>query len=71
MSYDNTNKGVLKKNPKKGKETHSDYTGNINVDGVEYWLSGWVNEHEKMGGKYFSLSVKKKQQKDNKEEIEL
>jgi hypothetical protein len=63
MTYDNTNKGVLRKNDKKTQDTHAEYRGNINVEGVEYWLSAWVNEHENMGGKYFKISVQKKEQK--------
>ena len=42
MAYDNTNKGILGKNKDKSKETHPEYKGQINVDGVEYWLSAWV-----------------------------
>lgn len=63
MTYDNTNRGVLRKNDRKEKDTHPEYKGNINVDGQEYWLSAWVKEHENMGGKYFSLSVQKKEAK--------
>ena len=59
--YDNTNRGVLFKNEKREKDTHPEYTGTINVDGVEYWLSAWVKEGGK--GKFFSLSVKAKEDK--------
>lgn len=38
---DNTNRGAIWKNEKKEKETHPDFTGSLNVDGVEYWLNGW------------------------------
>lgn len=64
MSYDNTNSGILARNERKESDKHPDFTGQINVDGVEYWLSGWIREG-KEGGKlegkrYFSLSVKPK-----------
>ena len=63
-SYENTNSGLLARNERKEKDTHPDYTGSINVDGVEFWLSGWVKEGRDgtklEGKKYFSLSVRKK-----------
>lgn len=41
MDYDNTNKGAVWKNDKKETDRHPDFKGNINVEGVEYWVSGW------------------------------
>jgi hypothetical protein len=58
-NYDNTNSGVLFKNDRKESAKHPDYQGNINVDGVEFWLSAWIKEGQK--GKFMSLSVKKKE----------
>ena len=66
MSYDNTNSGMLSRNDRKEKDTHPDFKGSINVDGVDYWLSAWVKEGKpggKMEGKkFFSLSVSPKEQ---------
>ena len=56
--YDNTNRGVLFKNDRKETDNHPDYTGNVNVGGVEYWLSAWIKTGQK--GKFMSLSVKPK-----------
>lgn len=60
-TYDNTNTGLLKRNDRKEKENHPDYRGTINIEGVDYWLSGWVKtgrEGTKLAGqKFFSLSV--------------
>jgi hypothetical protein len=61
--YDNTNRGLLAKNDRKQSDSHPDYTGSININGVEYWLSGWVKvgQNGKLAGqKFFSLSVKPK-----------
>lgn len=54
--YDNTNSGALFRAKEKKSENHPDYTGVINVNGVDCWLSGWVKE-SKEGQKYFSLAV--------------
>ena len=64
MAYDNTNSGLLARNRRKDKDTHPDYSGSVNVDGVEYWLSGWLKvgrDGSKMAGeKFFSLSLRRK-----------
>ena len=39
--YSNENKGAIWGNKKKTTDNHPDYTGSLNVDGVEYWVSGW------------------------------
>lgn len=63
MSYDNTNKGILGRNDRREKDTHPEYTGSINVDGKDYWLSAWVKDRNDGSGKFFSLSVKPKEAK--------
>jgi uncharacterized protein (DUF736 family) len=60
--FDNTNRGVLFNNKdKKTQDNHPDYSGSINFNGVDCWLSGWIKE-SKDGKKFFSLSVKPKEQ---------
>ena len=57
--YDNTNRGVLFRNDRQETDRHPTHTGSINIEGREYWLSAWVKE-SKNGKKFFSLSVKAK-----------
>ncbi|MCP4696076.1 MAG: hypothetical protein GY862_04405 [Gammaproteobacteria bacterium] len=61
QQYDNTNSGVLFRNDNRETENHPEFSGRINVNGVEYWLSAWVKTAAKTGRKYFSLSVSPKQ----------
>ena len=39
--YDNTNRGSIWKNEKKETEKHPDFTGSLNVEGKEFWISAW------------------------------
>ena len=58
--YDQTNSGILSRNDRKEQPNHPDFKGQINVNGVDYWLSGWIKERNDKSGKFFSLSVKPK-----------
>ena len=69
MEYDNTNKGSLFKNDRKEQDTHADYNGSINIEGNEYWINAWVKESKKDGKKFFSLSVKPKDQATSKSPV--
>lgn len=61
QQYDNRNRGTIAKNPRKEKDTHPDIRGQINVDGVEYWLDGWQKQRNDGSGNFYSLSVKRKE----------
>jgi hypothetical protein len=63
MAYDETNRGALFKNDRKESDNHPDLSGKINVNGVEYWLSGWYKKTETGQFKVLSLSLKPKEQK--------
>jgi len=53
--YDNTNTFTLNKNDKGDNPKRPDYRGKLNVDGIEFTLSGWVREGA--NGKFISGSV--------------
>ncbi len=61
MAYDNTNKGALFKNDRKESPNHPDYKGTINVEGTEYWASGWIKaagpHARNPGSKFLSVSL--------------
>ena len=61
--YDNTNTGIISKNDRKELDTHPDIKGQINIEGVEYWLSGWIKERKSDGGKFYSLKATPKHAK--------
>ena len=60
------NHGAMFRNEKK-KDTHPDYRGGINVDGVEKELAGWIKTDNK-GNKYLSLTVSDPYKKEEKAE---
>jgi cytochrome b involved in lipid metabolism len=51
--------GAIFKNDKATSDKAPGYTGYILINGIEYDLSAWLKEGKK--GKFFSLSVKPKQ----------
>jgi len=58
--YDNTNSGALFKNENKTNERQPNLRGSLNVDGTEYWVSGWtktIKNGPKAGNKMISLAV--------------
>lgn len=53
--------GSISKNERKEQENHPDIKGSCTIDGVDYWISGWMKENER--GKWYSLSFKVKEEK--------
>lgn len=61
--YDNTNKGTIAKNDRKTQESHPDIAGSLNVNGTDYWINGWLKTNSRDGSKFYSLSIKPKQER--------
>ena len=60
MAYDMKEmSGSLFVNTKKETDNHPDRNGSALIDGVEYWVSGWIKE-TKSGDKWMSLAFKPK-----------
>jgi len=64
VEYSNINTGLMARNQRRETDKHPEFTGSINIEGREFWLSAWVREG-KPGGKlegqrFFSLAVKPK-----------
>jgi hypothetical protein len=53
--------GSLWPNEHREKDTHPHRTGSAMIDGVEYWVNGWVKESN--GKKWLSLAFKRKDAK--------
>lgn len=51
--------GALFNNDRKAKDNHPDMTGTAMVNGVEYWVSGWIKE-SRGGQRYMSLAFTEK-----------
>lgn len=61
QEYDNNNRGSIWKNDKKETDKHPDFTGSLNVDGVEYWVSAWKrkpDQSDKAPALSFSIKAK-------------
>ena len=55
------NSGSISKNERKTEDKHADISGSANIEGVDYWVSGWLKEGAK--GKFYSLLFKPKEAK--------
>lgn len=61
MAYEQRdNSGTVFNNTRKEKETHPDRTGTAMIDGVEYYINGWIKQGK--SGPFLSLSFKRKDQ---------
>jgi hypothetical protein len=63
-NYDNSNRGSVWKNEDRKSDSHPQFKGSAEVDGVEYWVSGWLRKpaaNPKAPAMNFSFSVKENQ----------
>ena len=61
MEYDNTNRGSIWKNDRKEKDTQPDFTGSLNVEGVEYFFDAWKRKPDaKPKAPALTFSIKRK-----------
>lgn len=61
--YDNTNRGAMWNNANKQSDNHPDLSGSINIEGVEYWISGWKRRSDSSpNAPVVSLSIRPKDQ---------
>jgi hypothetical protein len=61
QEYDNENRGSIWKNDKKETEKHPDFTGSLNVNGQEFWVSAWKrrpDQSDKAPALSFSIKAK-------------
>jgi uncharacterized protein (DUF736 family) len=61
------NSGVLFRNDRKQSDNSPDYTGSLNVGGVEHFINGWIKTG-KSGTKFMSLAIKPKGSAENRPE---
>ena len=59
-NYDNNNRGAIWTNEKKATEKHPDFTGSLNVEGKEYWVSAWRGDGSNPKSPKLSFSVNAK-----------
>jgi len=69
--YDNTNRGGIWKNDKKLTDNHPDFTGSLDVEGVEYWVSAWKRKSDANGkAPALKFSIQKKEEAQSKPPID-
>ena len=65
--FDNELRGALFRNDRKKTDKHPDFTGNVQVEGVEYWMSAWTKQGAK--GSFLSVSLQLKQPRGAADDI--
>lgn len=66
MSYEQKDgRGILFKNRDKREVNHSDWNGELRLDGKDFWLNGYVKK-DRNGNDYISITTKPKLPKAQK-----
>lgn len=65
MSYDNRNRFTLGRNKRREQDSHPEFTGVLNIDGKEFYLSAWTKTNGQTGERFFSGSVRPKDQRQD------
>ena len=65
--YDNTNRGAIWPNDRmRDGKKDPEFTGSLNVNGVEYWVSAWKRKPDaKPGAPSLSFSVRAKDERSS------
>lgn len=64
------NSGALFNNARKEKDTHPDRTGDALIDGVAYWVNGWIKQ-DRNGKQFLSLAFKRKDERQERARPEI
>lgn len=68
MAYEQRdNSGSIFVNDRKEKDTHPDRTGTAMIDGVMYYVSGWLKQGNK--GQFLSLAFKRKEEQPQQQSL--
>ena len=65
--FNNENRGAIWKNEKRAKDTHADFTGELDVNGTKFYLNAWKRKpeaSEKAPALTFSIKPKSARQGD-------
>ena len=54
--YDNEARGVMFRNNDKERQEQPDYRGSLTLQHIDYWLSGWIKDHDELG-RYVQIRV--------------
>lgn len=58
--YDNNLTGIIGKNDRKEKDSQPDIKGNCEINGVQFWISGWKKDRKDGTGSFYSLRFEAK-----------